>query len=329
MLRFPDCFLVGAPRCGTTSMSYYLREHPQICFSDPKETHFFTHVWRRQRPRDLRSEYLETFFAAYDPRRHRAVCEGSVSYLYDREALERILVLNPGSRFLVMVRDPFELLPSYHQRMVFLLQEDVTSFAAAWQLQERRARGDAIPTGCVDPYPLLYREVGRLGARVAELFELAGRERCHVVVFDDLISDPRRTYLDVLRFLGLEDDGRLEFRRHAESKGYRRPPGAIVRLVSPVAVRIWARAPGRARLLRPLKRALRRQKVAMRAAELSPRMKQLLRETFAEDVARLGGLIDRDLSHWLGGSPAPVREAAPPLSLRSRDVPRGTAPPAL
>ena len=39
--RFPDFFLVGAPRCGTTSLSRYLAANPQVCFSRPKEPHYF------------------------------------------------------------------------------------------------------------------------------------------------------------------------------------------------------------------------------------------------------------------------------------------------
>jgi Sulfotransferase family len=40
--RFPDFFLVGAPRCGTTSLSRYLAANPQVCFSRPKEPHYFS-----------------------------------------------------------------------------------------------------------------------------------------------------------------------------------------------------------------------------------------------------------------------------------------------
>ena len=40
--RFPDFFLIGAPRCGTTSLSRYLADNPQVCFSRPKEPHYFS-----------------------------------------------------------------------------------------------------------------------------------------------------------------------------------------------------------------------------------------------------------------------------------------------
>jgi hypothetical protein len=311
-MRFPGHFLVGAPRCGTTSMSYYLRAHPQVCFSDPKETHFFSHVWRQRPPRDLRSEYLERYFGAYDPRSHRVLCDGSVSYLYDQSALERILELNPEARFLVMVRDPFEMLPSYHQRMLYILEEDVTCFAEAWQRQERRARGEALPARCTSPDLLRYAEIGRLGARVSSLFELAGRERCHVVVFDDLRSDPRAIYLGVLDFLGVADDGRREFPQRQRSKRYRsrllqqlvfKPPGAIARGVAQSGVGTHARGRTGVRgwILRGRRRLVRRNKLAVPTPALTPEMQRRVRRELAEDVALLEALLGRDLGRWLGG----------------------------
>ena len=39
--RKPNLFLIGAPKCGTTSLASYLSDHPQIFVSDPKEPHFF------------------------------------------------------------------------------------------------------------------------------------------------------------------------------------------------------------------------------------------------------------------------------------------------
>jgi hypothetical protein len=35
--RILNFFIVGAPKCGSTAMSEYLRTHPDICFSQPKE----------------------------------------------------------------------------------------------------------------------------------------------------------------------------------------------------------------------------------------------------------------------------------------------------
>src|SRR4051794_10930008 len=91
-------FLVGAPRCGTTSLSKYLRSHPDACVSRPKEPHFFTRRdLRGHSPDDLKRiigrDYLDRFFAHRQA--HSILAEGSVSYLYAPELLEPALRLWP------------------------------------------------------------------------------------------------------------------------------------------------------------------------------------------------------------------------------------------
>ena len=54
----PDFFIVGAPKCGTTSLAQYLREHPGV-FIPRGEPHYFLPAWRRF-PMD-RDEYLRLF----------------------------------------------------------------------------------------------------------------------------------------------------------------------------------------------------------------------------------------------------------------------------
>ena len=59
---FPDFFVVGAPRCGTTALSRYLSQHPQVCFSKPKEPHYFARIDARHlQEADWSSEYARFF----------------------------------------------------------------------------------------------------------------------------------------------------------------------------------------------------------------------------------------------------------------------------
>jgi len=308
-------FLVGAPRCGTTAMSRYLRKHPRICFSVPKEPHYLAYA--PEIPlEEMRRTYLETFFPHRAPQ-HRLLGEGSVSTLYSDLAIQRALALDPDARFLAMVRNPMELLPSYHQRLLYVLDEDVRDFATAWGLQAERAQGRHLPKSCRDPRFLQYAEIGRLGERVERLFELAGRERCHVVVHDDFRSETAKVYEQVLTFLGLEHDGRTSFPRRLESRTFRslalhrllmRPPMALAKAVIGAKVarekaRTGAAGEGNTKKKKPwLKRARSRllawNSISSPPAPLPAALREELRETFHADTARLGRLLNRDLSHW-------------------------------
>jgi len=303
--RFPDFFLIGAPRCGTTSLSRYLADNPQVCFSRPKEPHFFSLLAPHAALDDLETAYLARYFFHYREG-HKAIGEGSVSYLPSPYALQRILRINPHAKFIAIVRNPLDMLPSYHQRMRFVVMEDVEDFATAWRLQEVRARGERIPKHCIDPHLLWYREVGKFGEQVERLYHLAGRDQSLVLLFEDFVRDPGAVYRQVLAFIGVDDDGRTRFQRKLESKIYRyrwlqqvlyAPLVRKVPFVDTVHRRMnQKKASGRKSWL---KRVARWNTINMRPAPLDPAMRKTLRDTFATDVDKLSNLLQRDLSHWL------------------------------
>jgi hypothetical protein len=305
--RLPDFFVVGAPRCGTTAFCRYLARNPQICFSRPKEPHYFSRLDRDPTADELRRDYLDRCFGHCTPA-HRAIGEGSVSYLYLPGAIERIRRLNPDARFVALVRNPLSMLPSYHLRMRFLLQEDEADFATAWALAPERAQGRSVPKRCLDARLLMYGEVAKLGAQVERLFAIAGRERTHVIVFDDLTTDPRAVYLRALAYLGVDDDGQTTFERRYESRMYRyrwlqrllyvpaTRGGKVVDTIQRRSRRYNTDGSKRPSLI---KRLTRLNQVAASPEPLSPSMTATIRDALRDDVALLGRLLGRDLRHWL------------------------------
>ena len=216
----PNFFVVGAARCGTTTLSRCLKRHPQVCFSKPKEPHYFSQLNGKTSFENIRTDYLDKFFSHYQPK-HRAMGEGSISYLYSEEAIRAILQFNPQAKFIAMVRNPMEMVYSYHYRLLYMLEEDQVDFHKAWDLQEARAQGKHLPRLCRNPYLLQYAEVGRLGKYVEQLYRLAGPEKCMVIVFDDFKSNMLDVYKNVLTFINVDYDGRTEFPHKHVSKTYK------------------------------------------------------------------------------------------------------------
>ncbi len=292
---------MGAPRCGTTSLSKALRRHPGISFSRPKEANAFL-IDTGESVQELRRRYLSVFHPELGPE-HLAVGDGSVMYLYRPETIERAIRFDPRARFLVNVRSPLDMLPSYHARMFYLLDEDEPDFAAAWRLTERRRAGRDVPRGCRDARLLDYGDVGSLGRHVGHLFEQVGRERCHVVVFDDLAAEPKSVYSDALAFLGLPPGGKLGRSRRRENFGFRS------RMLQRVATH---RFPGQARLaaadprlgaaLGVLRRRVKRwNSVPQQREPLPAELRAELCDYFRKDVEQLSALLGRDLGHWFEG----------------------------
>ncbi len=304
---FPDFFLIGAPRCGTTAMSTYLKHHPRVCFSSPKEPHYFS-LLRKLMPNMTVRSYLDHCYVHFDPERHKILGEGSVSYLYDSEAINEILQFNPKAKFIVMVRNPVDLVYSYHNRLLALLDEDEEDFVQAWRLQEIRAEGESIPSACRNPFLLQYGEIGQTGKYLQKLYQQVPKEQCLVLVFDDFIDNPLESYRKLLDFIGVGYDGRTDFKPNAANKYPRfkwlqrwlkRPP---VQMASFVAVlesqKRRKQQKKRSSIKRLRKWLISKNEVYRPRKPLSPKIRKELTRYFSDDIDLLGRLIDRDLSHW-------------------------------
>jgi hypothetical protein len=297
----PSFFIVGAPRCGTTAVSKSLSRNPKISFSKPKEPHFFLEPRSDLSEEQLHRQYLSRYHRELTAD-HQAMGDGSVSYLYEPEAIRRVLRFDPRAKFIVLVRNPVEMMRSYHSRMLFQLDEDEVDFARAWELQESRAAGHNLPKRCREPMLLQYAFLGKLGMHLERLFEVAGRERCQVILHDDFVEDPRAVYLRTLEFIGVDDDGQVKFKRTRETSGFKspwlqqfvmNPPPWTFKLITLSNTRTLKRLKG----LRKRIKAFNSRDAKQRQI-LTDETRVMLREYFAEDVRKLSGLLSRDLSHW-------------------------------
>ena len=218
-------FIVGAPRSGTTTMARWLQVHPQVLFPFVKEPHFFTQYDLRglgdaELKRRVEHDFLEHFYPPPDGGQ-TVGADCSVSYLYNPEQLEPVLRLWPDARFIVSVRDPLSLLPSLHKRLIFTGDETIRRFEDAWAAVADRAAGRRIPWSTIDPRLLRYDEAARYATYVERLFAAVGRERCMVMVFDDLIADPAGQHGRLLDFAGLDAAPLPQFKAEREGKAVR------------------------------------------------------------------------------------------------------------
>lgn len=296
-------YVVGAPRCGTTSLSKTLAAHPQVSFSKPKETYYFARVDDATPVEILRSEFLHRHFPGVDIE-GRVLGEGSVSTLYTPDAVRQILRFDPDARFLIMLRNPVDMISSYHSRLLYSMDEDEQDFSRAWQLQQARGEGKQIPRRCRDPRMLQYGEIGSLGKYLQKLFDTAGRERCLPILLDDVKARPQAVYQELLEFLELEDDGRIGFVHKNENFGYKsrwlqqfvmNPPPFVMRFIMAREKRGLDRM-GWLRTLR--KRIKKRNKIKLQRPQMDPAFRGELRDYFDEDIQRLSALLERDLTHW-------------------------------
>ncbi len=296
-MKTPNFFIVGAPKCGTTAMSVYLKQHPEVFIPHKKEPHFFgtdlsSPVFYKDKER-----YLSLFVGAGDEKR---LGEASVWYLYSKRAAEEIKEFAPEARIIIMLRDPVEMIYSLHSQLLYSGDEDIEDFQAALNAEEDRKKGLRIPKRARVVQGLCYRETAKYTKQVERYLHVFGPEAVNVIIFDDFKNDPAGVYRKTLRFLEVDPGFRTELRSvnpntRVRSKvlrelGYKNPPKIA---------RWFARllTPGRMRgsLGKTLKRYNTRTEVRR---PLDPELSKRLRAEFAPEVKQLSELLDRDLTHW-------------------------------
>jgi len=205
MKRKPNLFIVGAPKCGTTAISTWLAEHPDVYFSPDKEPH---HFYCPQAPRMSRKDY-EALFA--DVRGERIIAEGSVWYLYSQQALELIYKFNPDARIVICLRNPVDMVISLHSQWLSGGIETVASLEEAWRL--RSLDGDGLSDGVPpeDFEPVAYELAGQLGTQLERAYQIFPKERVHTILLDDVRRDPKAIWEALLTFLDIAQDGREDF----------------------------------------------------------------------------------------------------------------------
>ncbi len=309
-LRRPDLFIIGAPKSGTTSLYEYLDEHPDVYMSPVKEPGYFSpDVQVRLAARahyafpDDQARYLE-LFAAAGAVAHRG--EASTTYLMSTQAPQLIQSFEPNARIIAMLRNPVDLVHSLHNERVSNGIEPLASFEDALAADEDRRRGLRLPEG-LHGYGVAYRDNACLGQQLALWLEHFGRDQIHVTLFDEFAADPKGELHKVLEFLGVDANFQpASFA--ARNVSHRRRRGIVQRLISNSVTRSVSRRLIPALIGEPRWASARRRlglsrlvKTEQSREPMRPETRQRLRAEFADDVALLGRLIERDLAQlWFG-----------------------------
>jgi hypothetical protein len=298
----PNFFIVGAPKCGTTALYSYLRQHPDVFMPASKEPKHFATDLDSGSARDGevfvrdRTQYLELFAEGRGARR---IGEATALYLYSREAAGNIHAFNPEARIIVMLRHPVDVMHAFHGERLYNGNEDIPDFAEALAAEEDRRSGHRLPDGAISR-ALQYRELVRFSEQLRRYFDTFGRSRVHVILFDDFKSDTEGCYRELLRFLELREDfvpeldvvnARKRIRSERLANLVRRPPPYLrsaVRALVPAGVRAAGFN---------LYKAINIE-IGNRAG-LAPAVHARLTAELRTEILELSRLIDRDLSHWI------------------------------
>jgi hypothetical protein len=291
--RKPNLFLIGAPKCGTTSMVNYLNDHPEVFSSAIKEPHYFN-TDSNHRYCDTLNQYLDLFSNATP--KHKYLLEGSVWYLYSDVAIKNILEFNPDAKFMVMLRNPVSMFFSLHKELLFGGSETIKDPIEAWNLQNNRRYGINNPIGTIAREKLQYGDVCKLGKQAQKAADLIPTENLQFILLDDLIENPDKTFRNTCSFLNIKQISLKHYSIYNKSKSRRSNFLAdLIRNTSHIKRKLGIKkGTGIARKINEMNTTNieiinKKQKIAFTATLL---------DYFYKDIILLEKVINRDLKIW-------------------------------
>ena len=243
-------------------------------------------------------EYLALFQECTDE--HIAVGESSVWYLFSSVAAREIYRYNSSSKIIVMLRNPIDLICSLHS-YTYNNREDEPDFQKAFHLQELRAQGLKLPKEIDEPLLLQYTKIGKLGEQVEKLLRIFPLEQVKMVIFDDFVSKTRDVYEDVLSFLNIPSDGRVDFPRFnksnkpiiwlSKSKNKISQPAlsTYYKIKELLGLRKFSILGSVRRLTPPFEKN----------SPIDSIFREELVHIFRNDIEKLSMILDRDLDQWV------------------------------
>jgi Sulfotransferase domain len=284
----PTFLIIGAPKCGTTSLAYWLMDHPEVHMPPEKELYFFDAEFERG---------PDWYRARLNGTGSRAVGEATPAYLATAEAPERIASFVPQTRLIALLRDPVDRAYSHYQHWAQEKQEH-RNFAEVVEFELSRPPIDEARVWDPNqPEPYSYLAFGRYHRQLQRYLRHFSREQLLVLLLEDLRDDPVGAWQQVCRHIAVDPDvvpdsvGEAFF----SYRSYR--PWWLWSMIQ--RIRLGERVPKKLGGL--MWRAMVREGDSY--PPMRPEQRARLAEHYAQDNAELAAFLGRNLGHW-GQTPA-------------------------
>lgn len=203
-------FILGAQKCGTTTLHHWLSQHPNVLGSSPKEPKYFELEYYKGT-----TWYLEQYFKAHRPLDDQMLVDGRVRNLLIPYVPDRIYetFLRNDPKFIILFRDPIERAYSAWNHFTRMRPgREEPNFEVAMQKNLAsfdpdifRLEGDYVPY--LDPkggsYKNTYLESGWYWYQAQRYIKRFGERSVYFICLDDLAESPEDVWYELLHFLQL------------------------------------------------------------------------------------------------------------------------------
>ncbi len=207
----PDFLIIGAQKCGTTSLYTYLEQHPCVIRAFRKELNFFdlgfqrSILWYRGYfPTLLYKQYIEKV-----NRQNAITGEATPQYLFHPLAPERVAATLPNIKLIVLLRNPVDRAYSHYNHEKVRGRESL-SFEDAINLEKKRLSSELEKIleyknyKCHIYLRFPYLSRGIYMDQLQNWMRFFPREELLIFKYEDLVAEPPAVFKQTLNFLGLQ-----------------------------------------------------------------------------------------------------------------------------
>ncbi len=285
-----DFIGLGVPKAGTSWLYYCLKEHPQICVSEPKELDFFNknHGFHQPaKPWNFQkgiSWYLNHF--DHCPK-DKIKGEFSTRYFFEKDASLLIKQFFPQIKVIICLRNPAERAYSHywHIKSKTETKELFQSFEEALAKEPE------------------FKNLGLYGQHLKNCFEIFPKENILVLIYEDIVKNPLLFVQGVYQFLRVNAAFSPKFAKRKANVSSMRLSG--INKLRRKTYELLSRSAVGMTLIKTIKvLGLNRKSVEFlvnklqKMPEMNKKTRQDLREFYEEDIAETAKLLSRDLSFW-------------------------------
>ena len=288
-----DTMIIGAQKCGTTTVYDWLAQHPRVYLPQIKEVHYF-----------VRDEFYQQGESYLEPL-YRGAAEGQLlggayaHLMFFPEAVKRLLAHNHQMKIVAVLRNPIDRAYSAYWFARRNGWEHLETFEEALAAEDHRQAGS-----WMERTELTYLTHGRYAMQLAPYFESMERNQIHVIVTDDLHANPAAVFDTLQQFLGLSERVGLTTHERRNESSVARWKWLQARLLShdSPAKRLYRRLvpqSSRVRLREKILTPLENLNVKpFRYPGMSEETRSKLCDHFAEENRQLWQLLDRPEVPW-------------------------------
>ncbi|MFB6258282.1 MAG: sulfotransferase [Flavobacteriales bacterium] len=193
--HIPELIIGGAPKCGTSSLFFWLAAHPSICPSRKKETHFLRdRIVPQNRELNIHQHGIEAYRELFpSPDKGQLRTEATPSYLYENTALKVLSKASPHPYIVFILRDPVERVHSRYRFARYRRKQIQISFHEFLNTNAEALNWRIHPV-----------EQSRYSKYLKPWTEHFDKERLKVYLFEDLKADPKAFMKKLSRDIGID-----------------------------------------------------------------------------------------------------------------------------